>query len=888
MNALRQMFVRFANLVLRRRNDERLRSEIEEHIFLQTEENIRCGMSRVEARRQALLKFGAVEAITETYRDQQSIAFVESLLQDVRYSFRFLKKNVWFTAAAVVTLALGIGANTAIFSAIYAILLAPLEYPNSDRLVVIFAKDPTNQELPLSLPEVDAIAARSTAMEGIGTFENQVFWLEGSGSVRAGRVSGNFFSILGIKPEAGRWILSTDAQQGRDHVVVLNHQAWEKLFGGDPDIVGKSIVLRNGGDALEYEVIGIMPAKFASSSGYLGPSLYFPMVPTASEKLAFGWRGKFAIARLKPGVTLNETRTELQVIASALSQEYPKTYRNATLYPKLLQDDLVDRGRKPLLVLAGAVTFLLLIACLNVSNLVLYRGWSRRREVALRLALGASRWRVVRQLVVETVLLSLIGGALGVLLARSGVETLRVIAPSGTPRIEQLHFHPIMLWYALGVSLFFGIFFGTVAAWQVSGVNIESGLKQSGTISPSALESRRPHRLRSALIVAEIACAMVLLAGSALLIRSFIKLTNVDIGFHADHLLTINVSTQPGRCGKDRPCLPFFDEVLQRALAVPGVKNAALMPSFPLETGSKMMFWLWAVEGRGKNDGTWKSIQYTEISPGYFDTLEIPVVHGRAFTAADHAGMPAVAIVNKSFARQYFGGAAVGKHLALGADKQSKPEWIEIVGQVGDARDIIPWEAPDAAFYLPLAQTKHSLISTGLFVRTALEPKLVAAAIREQVASVDKTAIVSEPQTLRDQLWRDMAEPRFRTALMSSFGLLGLLLAAVGIYGVIAYAVTQRTHELGVRMALGARASDIALMVLREGLLLALVGVLIGLGAAMVLSRYMQTLLFEIKPLDPLTFGLCTLILIGIALLASFVPARRASRLDPMVVLRYE
>lgn len=889
MRRIREILVRIANLVLRRRNDERLRAEIEDHIALQTEENIRSGMTPGEARRQAILRFGAVEVIEEAYREQETISFIETIAQDVRFGVRVLKKNLGFTIVAVLTLALGIGANTAIFSAAYDILLAPLEYPASDRLALIWGSDVDGGQTSLSLPELDAIAARGTAFEGVSAIENQSFWLSGSGPVSAGRVSGNFFSILGIKPSAGRWILPSDAHSGREHVVVLSHKIWELEFGSDPHTIGKTIVLRDSqGESTDYEVIGILPAQFASSGNlWLRPDLFFPMVPSANEKLAFEAHSKLAIARLKPGVTMAEAQSELQVIAAGLAKQHAKIYRDWTLTAQSLQDVIVHSSRVSLLVLSGAVTFLLLIACLNVSTLVLYRGWSRRQEVAIRQALGASRWRVVRQLVIETVLLALAGGFLGVVLARWGVVALRAVAPADTPRIDQLTFHPVMLWYALGVSVFFGFFSGAVSAWQVTGVDLESGLKLSGTIAHGSGNSRPTHRFRFALIIVEVACAMVLLAGSSLLIRSFLKLTNVETGFRADHVLTMLVNIEPGRCSTDRPCLPIFQEMLQRIRALPGVKDAAITPSFVPDSGLKMNFWLYAIEGQGINPGSWPSTQYMEITPGYFDTLGVPLLGGRAFTSSDHNGAAPVAIVNESFARKYFDGAAVGKRLAIGGDKQKKPEWIEIVGQVGDARDIHRWEAPGPAFYLPLAQ-RSAPSSVALLVRTAIEPGAIATAVREQITNVDRTGGISDVRTLDDLMWSDIAEPRFRTALMSSFGMLGLLLAAIGIYGVIAYAVTQRTHEVGIRIALGARGGQIAWMVLREGFTLTLAGVVIGLGAAIALSRYLQTVLFEITPLDPLTFGLSIMTLIAVALVAGFFPARRASRVDPMEALRYE
>ena len=894
MRPLRRFLTRLANFATRQRDDERLKEEIEEHLALQIAENLQAGLSPVEARRQAMLKFGPVEAIKEDYRAERGLLFIETLVQDIRFGLRMLRKSPGFTAVAVLTLALGIGANTAIFSATYSILLRPLPYKNSNRLVTLAAEAPGESDgAELSVPAIEKIESRIQVFEQVITVESEFSRLTGSGApavLQTGLVSGNYFETLGLKPLYGRTILLSDLQPSSAHVAFISYAFWQKQFRGDLGVVGKQI---NLADAFSksavpepYTVIGIGPAYFQSPGYDWKYDVWIPRVDR-HEDYAYLGGDNFTVARLKHGVTLEQANGELRSLSLALADQYPQEDKGWTLHAQRLQEMMVHRSRLALLILLGAAGFLLLIACVNVSNLSLARGLARAREIAIRKTLGATRSRVVEQLLTEALLLALLGCSLGLFLGYLGIDLLRANAPESTPRVEEIGLYAAVLWYAFGISVACGLAFGLAPALQVSGRKLSETLKGSGSLPFFAAEKGRRSLYGSGLIISEVALSVALLFGSVLMIRSFVKLISVPLGLRTDHILTMFVQLDPSTCKEGPQCNEAFKQMLARIRSLPGVQSAAGANYPPLEGGGITI--PVSVEGQtatapGQPSPSARDIQ---VDPSYFSVLGIPLLGGRNFTAADSQSAPAVGIVNQAFARKFLSGDALGKHLLNGWDKKKNPVWLTIVGLVRDARDEYPWKPPEPELYHPFGQT-NSFPSGCLFVRTAMNPGALISAIREQVWAVSKNAPITDMQTMDQIVSKSVAEPRFQTFLLASFGGLGLILAVVGIYGVISYSVGQRTHEMGVRMALGAGRKHILRLVVGNVMLLTLAGIGIGLALSMALMRYLRSLLFEVRPTDPVTFVCVALLFLLVALVACYIPARRATKVDPMVALRYE
>jgi predicted permease len=843
----------------------------------------------------ARLEFSGFEQAKEEYREARGVNLIESLMQDIRYGLRMLRKSPGFVAVAVLTLALGIGANMAIFSATYAILLKPLAYEDPSRLVTISAMPPRGSDgAELSIPAVEEIGSHITVFERVATIELQDYRLTDYGSpelLTTGIVSGNYFATLGVRPVLGRPIIPADTGPESSHVAVLSYEFWQRHFGGDPGVLGKQIKLldsSNNSSAPEsYTVIGMAPPTFRSPGfGLLKYDVWIPLVPKGHKNAEDLGGDNFTVARLKQGVTLDQANVELRSLSALLGEEYPQTDKGWTLLAQNLQDMIVAESRRALLILLGAVAFVLLIACLNVSNLALARGWGRLREVAIRQALGATRLRVVFQLLVESILVSLFGGAMGLLLGYGGVNLLRAIAPAETPRLDELRMYPVVFWYALGVSLAAGILFGLAPAIQVSGRKLHATMNCSATAPLFVGETQRPKGLRNVLLVAEVALSFVLLVGSALAIRSFAKLTSVSLGLRTDHVLSMFIRLDPSTCREGTQCNSAFDRMADQVRALPGVQSASVANYGPLSGGGITLEF--ELEGQPLQiPGQGPTAKIVEVGPDYLVTMGIPLLRGREFTSADTGNAPLIAIANEAFARRYFSGQALGKRIPYGMDSNKKPRWIYIVGLARDARDENPSREPGPELYRPFAQ-ENVFPQAELIVRTAADPIGLAPAIREQVWAVDKNAPIDSVTTMDQLASQSVADPRFRVLLLGSFGTLGLVLAAVGIYGVISCSVSQRTREIGVRMAMGAQRPDILRLVVGHELLFSLAGIGIGAAGALALTRVLRTLLFEITPTDPLTFAGVTITFVLVALAASYVPARRAMRVDPMVALRHE
>ncbi|MFZ0639874.1 MAG: ABC transporter permease [Candidatus Acidiferrales bacterium] len=807
------------------------------------------------------------------------------LLQDIRYALRTLAKSPGFTAIAVLTLALGIGANTAIFSIVNTSLLRPLPFHDSSQLVDLWGHS-TQFDFPnlgMSLADIADIRAQNKVFADVAPYEYSTMTLTGSGAPQqldAGAVSVNFFPLLGMTPLYGRIFTSGEMQPGQDREVILSYELWQKQFGADPRAVGKSITL----DGNPYAVIGVMP-KEQHLDYVTAQKLWTPLAPTPKELAARESHGTPAVARLLPGRTLQQAQADLDAIAARLAKTYPDADKYWSFRAASLQSDMVGDARLPLLILLGAVGFVLLIACANVGNLFLSRGWTRRRELAIRSALGATRGRLIRQLLVESLLVALVGGVCGLLFATWGVQALRDLLPPDIPRVKDLNIDQVVLWFTLGASILAGILFGLAPAVLASSQELTAVIKEGGAGAQTGAGGVRHKFLRQLLVVGEVALALSLVIGATLALRSFARLREVNLGFRSDHLLTMTINFAPGKFATPEQFTPYVHQIVALTRGVSGVENAAASLYAPLSgfRGEASV----DTEPAPQNAQV-PTTNFNRSTPGYFQTLGIPLLAGRDFSDTDTANGARVFVVNQAFARKFFGNASpIGKRIWSGRDAKKNPQWGEIVGEVANFRDQSTKDAPEPQFFTPYDQAAQSG-GISLVVRTRTDPLAVVSAVQNRIWSINSAQPVENVESM-DQLIADSnAAPRSQTLLLGAFGALGLLLAVVGIYGVISYSVTQRTHEIGIRMALGAEPGRVMRLILAHGLKLAVIGVAIGIVASLALTRLMATLLFGISATDPLTFAGVAILLTAVSLAACYIPARRAMKVDPMVALRYE
>jgi putative ABC transport system permease protein len=810
------------------------------------------------------------------------VSYIENLLQDVRYGLRILVKNPRFTAVAVLTLALGSGANTAIFSVVNTVLLRPLPYKDADRLVTVWGRDrargyDTDLVSPLDFADW---RAQNHLFSSMAASTDVQYTLTGVGEpavIVAYSFSADFFHVLGVAPLLGRTFLPEDEQPGRNNVAVLSYSLWQSRFGGRQDLVGKNISL----DGAPYTVVGIMPPGFQYPTF---TQLWTPLTILNEAANDRAYRYLRVMARLKPGVTIRQAQIEMNAIARRLALEYPKTNKdedatNIISLRQMLSGDI----RPALLVLACAVGFVLLIACANVANLLLARAAGRQKEVAVRAALGASRSRLVRQLLTESVLLGVAGGALGFLLAFWCVGALLPMFPPtlfniSIPHLDKIPIDGWVLGFALSVSLLTGVIFGLVPALQAGRANTNESLKES---SRSLTGSAQDRRFRSALVVAEVALSVMLLAAAGLTLKSFLHLLGSNLGFNPQNVLTMRVLLPSYRYKEDAQQLAFSNQALERIRSLPGVQSAGTVTFLPLSGwwGSRQV----RLAGQSAGPTQPPSVLWSSVTPVYFQALSIPLLSGRLFTDQDTRGARAVAIVSKSLALQLAPNAdPVGKQI----DVEGLKGTIEVVGVVGDVHQLGITSELTAEVYLPFAQDPTPLICFA--IRTASDPLNLAKAAERAVWAVDKDQSIGYIMRMDELASESLAPQRVVTLLLGSFAAMALLLAALGIYAVIAYSVAQRTHEIGIRMALGARPTDILKLVVGQGLGLALAGGALGLAGSFGLTRFLSSLLCGVRPSDPLVFVAVSALLAGVALLASFIPARRATKVDPMVALRYE
>ena len=807
---------------------------------------------------------------------------MDSIWKDLKFAFRNLLKRPGFAAIAVVTLALGIGGSTSIFTVVDAALLRGLPYKSPDRLYHVWEKTPQDafSKREFSYPDYQDYQ-KNNVFEGLAAYTGGRVLLSGDGepeSVGGPRVSANFFNVLGVDPIAGRTFQAGEDQQGGPKVTVLSYGLWQRRFGGDSAVIGRAVMI-NGES---YTVVGVLPANFQFA--LRNADLWIPYQPTQNQLTRRFMHGTNLIGRLKPGVDAAQAYADLSIIGSRIEQEHKESHAGTTVRIVPLQEEVIGTVRPILLVLLAAVGFVLLIACANVASLLLTRALARQKEVAIRSALGASRWRVIRQLLTESVLLSLIGGAAGLLIAYWGVPALVAALPqnqlNAMPFLKTLGLNTTILAFSFALSLLTGLFFGLAPALQSSRLDLNEVLKEGGR-NASATAS---HRLRSAMVVSEIALAVVLLVGAGLMMKSLFRLLQTNIGFKTENLLTMGLILPPSKYTDQNQLINFSDQIQERVRSLPGVSNAGTVDILPVNAGNTTRFY---VDGDPvPAPGQEIEANSRVVSDSYFQTLGVPLLGGRTFDQRDIPDKPGVVIIGKTIADRLFAGRdPVGKKLRYNVP-QFPP--IEIVGVVGDVKITGLDEAVKPVLYYPYRQSAGPFAS--LVVRSDGDPTALTASVRNEIRNLEPDAAILNVNTMEDMIAQTPASfmRRFPALLISIFAIVALLLASIGIYGVVSYSVSQQTHYIGVRMALGASPSDILKMVLKQGLILAGAGVVIGVLAAVGLMRLLRTLLFEVSANDVTTFALVGGGLFVIAVVACLIPARRATKVDPLVALRYE
>ncbi|HSE97852.1 MAG TPA: ABC transporter permease [Blastocatellia bacterium] len=807
---------------------------------------------------------------------------MDTLMQDLRYGARSLVKNPGFTLVAVLALALGIGANTAIFSVVNTLLFSPLKFKDPDRLVMVWEKNfPRNRERNVVSPAnfLDW-NNQNQVFEHMAAVVDYPVNLTNAGEpeeLQAQLVTASFFPTLGVQPVYGRAFLDSEDVPNGERVAIVSHRLWQGRFGADPGLVGKQITL----SGRPCTVVGIMGPDFYFLNNET--DIWVPMGLNAGLNYReVSGRYMRTVARLKPGVTLEQAQAEMTLIASRLEESYREFNAGWGANVFSLQDEIVGDIRPALLILLGAVFFVLLIACANVANLLLARAAARQKELALRTALGASRGRLIRQLLNESLLLAVIGGVAGLLLAYWAIEALIAFNPGNIPRLEEVSLDGRVLAFTLGVSFITGLIFGVIPALQASRPDLNESLKEGGRSSAGGAGHRR---VRSIFVVSEVALALVLLVGAGLMIKSFAKLQRVDLGYNPENVLTARVLLPGSKYGDNPKRAAFFKQAVERLAAIPGVQAAGAISWLPLiGLGSSTSFW---VDGRpepppGERPGT----DVRVITPGYFAAMGIPLIKGRILDERDTAEGPRVLVINETMARQFFPGEdPIGKRLIINWDRPPLPD--EIVGVVGDAKLVSVAGETRPAIYWPHAR-QATYSSMTFAVRTTGDPLAIVGSLQSEIRAIDPEQPIADIRPMEEVVATSLSRPRFNMLLLGLFAGVAMILASVGIYGVMAYSVTQRTHEIGIRMALGARGADVMKMIVGQGMVLALAGVGIGLVGAYFITGLMSSLLFGVAATDPITFLSISLLLAVVAFVACYVPARRATKVDPMVALRYE
>jgi len=882
---LRRIAAFFRNLTGRRATDRDLDAEVLAHLDLLAEEKMRQGMPPIEARRAARIDLGGLEQVKEEVRGARSGVLVEQLWQDARYGVRQLRRNPGFAAVAVITLALGIGANTAVFSVVNAVLLRQLPFSEPDQLVTISEGDSDSAaNTTVDFTTTQDLAARSRSFQSVALSR------EGSGALLEGgeperitgrRVGHEFFDTLRVNMALGRNFRAEEDRSDNRRFVILSHALWVRRFGSDPNIVGRVVHLTDA----PFVVVGVLPADFhgqlVPGSENL-PEIYTALGYSASDSFACrGCQHLRLIGRLKPGVTVAQASAELKSIMSGIVSEHPASYaQSTTIHVESLRDQVTGGVGVALWVLLGAAGFVLLIACSNVANLILARASGRHREMALRAALGAGRRRLAAQLLTETLLLALAGGAAGGALAHWGTQLLVALAPARIPRLNEIHLEVRVLLFALGASVLTGVLSGLLPALRAGRVQLNDALKDSA----KSTDARERHGARNVLVTAQIALAFVLAVGAGLMARTIVHLLGVNPGYDAHNVLTLATFVYGKRYQQPEVELNYYQQAFDRLQSIPGIESVAMTSVLPMEGFDRRGF---HIQDRPRaNESDAPSADTYSVSPGYFRVMKIPLLRGRDFMRTDAPGTEAVAIISESCARAMFPNEdPIGKHIQLGGRDDKQP-WFTIVGIVGDIRQYGLDRPPAMEAYIAQAQDLN--FGYWLVARTTSDPRLLERSVRAAFLEVDKTLPVFLFKPLEDYVASTLAERQFTLALLALFGLLALTLAAVGIYGVVSYLVNQRTREVGIRIALGAARADVLGMILREGLGLVGIGLAVGFIASLGLTRLLLALLFEVRPADLPTAAGVAALLAAVTLFACYLPARRASRVDPMIALRHE
>lgn len=871
---------------------DRLEREMEEelrfHLEMETQENQRRGMEPATARRKALRSFGGLEQTREAARDVIRIRWLETLWQDVRFGARTFRRNPGFTLLALLTLSLGIGANTAIFSVIYGVLLKPLPFTNGERLVVLRQQAPLAgvDSLGFSVREIEDYRTRSQTLDGVVEHHSMSFTLFGKAEperVQTAVVSANFFDVFGIRPLLGRAFLPDDDKPGAPAVLLLSYHYWERSHGGDPQIVGRTFAMNNR----PHTVIGVLPPipQFPVESDVYMPTSACPT--RSSERFIANRNARMmsVFGRLKPGQPLAQSQADLATIAASLKQEYPASYpenRGYRIAASSLRDDLTRAARPTFLLLLGTAGLVLLIACANVANLMLARVMRRERELAIRAAIGAGRGRIIRQLLTESTLLALLGGVIGVILAGVSLNLLVTFAARFTPRAAEIRLDWFVLLFTLVVAVVTGLLFGLMPALSTR-ENLSVSLRDGGTTS--AAGSAR-HRVRSLLLTAQVALSFMLLIGAGLMIRSLIHLQQVNPGFDPERVMVMRLSPNWSKYSTGEQYRDLSLRTSETISRLPGVISAAMATNYPLNPlgiTNGPFNRSFVIEGHLPTDGELApQADFRLVTSGYFETIHLPLINGRFFTEADHDKSIPVAVINQTLARHRWGNEnPVGRRISFNRGET----WLTIVGVVGDARSYgLNREALDE-IYAPVRQAGGAGF---LLVRTAADPAGMVQLLRKAVYELDAETAIDHVRTLAEAQSEAIASPRLTTLLLGLFAGLAMIITATGIAGVIALSVSQRTHELGIRLALGATQNEVLLMVLRQGMKLVVIGLLIGSVSALALTRLMSSLLFAVAPTDPLTFLIVAFVLAIVAAAACYIPARRVTTIDPLIALRTE
>lgn len=889
---LNDLRFRVRALFRRRVVEEELDEELRFHFEHEVEKYRTRGMSEEEARRRARLAFGGQEQVKEDCREERGTSLVESTLQDVRYAARQLRANPAFTIVILLTLALSIGANSAIFSVIDGVLLKPLPYPQANRIVKISMSNPQYPEFQLNPFDFRDFRARSKSFAALAAFTRSDLQLSG-GTATPVRLNGfaitaGYFRVLGVQPELGREFDRQAELPGNGRQVIVSDRLWRTRLGAARDIVGRKITL----NMQPYTVVGVMPARLVHPGNDYHSLPYGKDVDVWSPFTFAGnpsQRGSHyleGIGRLKDGVTIGQAYGELNAIMTQLGRQYPGNDTGWTIRVIPLYREVVGSSQRMLWVLLGAVGMVLLIACANAANLMLARAMTRRRELAVRLALGAQRSRLIRQLLTESLLIALLGGLLGVGMAVGGVKALVSLLPVGFPRAHEIHVNAAVFLFTFFVSAAVGILFGLIPAIQASRADPKSGLHEGGRTQTS---SRGQSRLRGALVISEVSLACVLLIGAGLMLRSFLNLLHLNPGFREEHVLTASISLPQEEYKTDAAVEHFYDQLTTDLSLTPGVKSVGVGTDLPW-TGYDENFGGWTIEGRQTLPGEDNHARYHVASPDYFRALGIPLLRGRFFTEADKKGAPNVLIINQALATKYFPNEdAIGKRINLYGDAHPKAtDWFTIVGVVGDVKDKPSSAGTEASFWWSILQQPFPFGDMSLVVRANSDPRQLVSVVRDEVKRLNPALAVADVRLMDQIVEGSLATPRFAFALVGLFAGLAVLLAAIGTYGVIAYSVGQRTSEFGLRMALGAQRLDVLRLVLVQAAGLVLAGTALGIVLALIFARVLKSLIYEVSPADPLTFVSMGLMVMVIAVLACYLPARRATKADPMIALRAE